>query len=171
MTSKGTAAAVVVEADRRWRVHLRGSLMLASALALALASASGCREVADFSTYRDQAAELVSHHAPAFDQLTRRLAELRQRAASLPEVPGAAEARELVARSELAADGLRDSLAGLASKVGSAIKTARPERVEKTLAVATSELRRGLTALRADLDAAAAELALVESRGLAPRAR
>jgi len=178
MTRKGRAAAFVVETEPRLPVRRRASLQrigamsmsMSLAVAVVLASA-GCRKVADFSTYREQAAELVSRNAPAFDQLTRRLTGLRQRAAALGEVPGAAEARELVARSELAASGLRDSIGGLASKVGSAIKTAKPEQVEKTLAAATTELRRGLTALRADLDAAAAELALVESRVVAPRAR
>lgn len=154
MTDKCTAAAAVEKSRLRWR------LIAAATLALA----SGCSKVADFSTYREQASELVSHNAPAFERLTRRLNALRQRAADLGEgAPGVAEARELVARSELAANALRDAIAGLPNKIGSAIKTGKPQQVEKTLGVATAELERGLIALRADLDTAAAELAVVES--------
>lgn len=164
MTEKCTAAATVVESSR-WRRTCGIPLMLVYRFAFAFALAlAGCNTVPDFSTYRGQASELVTRNAPAFARLTKRLDTLRQRAADLGDgMPGTAEARELVARAELAANALRDAIAGLPNKIGSAMKTRKSQQVEKTLVVAKAELERGMIALRADLDAAAAELALVES--------
>ncbi len=136
------------------------------ALLLALSlGALACRRVPDFSAYREQAEAIASARRGELSQLGKRLEALRRRAAALPaQGPGATEAREWVARCELRWSGLRDAVALLAGKVSSAIKTGAPARVERTLAVAASQIDRDVVALRVELDGAASEVAAAEER-------
>lgn len=163
--SAATAARSMLSGIRTTSLALGWAILVAAALA-------SCRRVPDLTVYRDQARELVRQRGAELVQLDKRLDGLRRRAAALSDgVPGAAQGRELVARCERSAGELRAAVAGLVGKVGSAIKTAEPARVERTLSTAAAQIERGVLGLRAELDAAASELARAEAAAPAAQGR
>jgi outer membrane protein OmpA-like peptidoglycan-associated protein len=132
-------------------------------LVLVAVAVVSCKKALDFTKYSEQAAALAQKYAPQLQELSGKLPDLLKRAGDIPDaVPGAAALKGLLAKNQDAATQLQGLITGLTDKVGSAVKTGKPEEVQKTIDTETAKIDSGITALKTDMDAATADLAKVE---------
>lgn len=152
----------ITAAPRGRAVVLPG--VLAALIGLAAPLGLGCRQAADFSAYREEAVALAERVGPELEGLARRVPALVRRAGQLPSTaPGMAELQAQLAENRAEVSRLESAIRGLPGKIGSAIKTRKVSAVERTLAVATSEIEDALVILRAELDATASDVARLEA--------
>jgi hypothetical protein len=136
---------------------------------LSLALLAGCRRAPSFEPYRRDAAAFAAESRPRYERLAAQLPALVQRAAKVHAAsPDAAALQQKVARARQTATFLAAAIDGLPGKIESAIKTGKPDEVAVTLHVARTEIGTRLSALRLELEATSADLALVERHGGAP---
>lgn len=127
---------------------------------------AGCRKPPDFEPYRREAVAFTDEAAPRYARIQARLPALTQRAEGLAGhaavYPEGSTIQDQVARNRQSAAFLNAAIEGLPAKIESAIKTGKPDEVERTLALARNEIDMSLSALRTALDATASDLARLE---------
>ncbi len=154
--------------------------LLAAAL-LAAALLISCQQAPDFGPYLRQASELIEGNTPRLDRLTRRLPELRARAAALADqgkrqgqaaqTATQAAIDQLLAATQRDAEMLRQLIENVPAKIGSAMKTGKAAEVQRTLALTRADIERRLTALRSSLDETSSEVMRAEAEAGDPRQR
>lgn len=127
---------------------------------------AGCRKPPDFEPYRREAAAFSEEAAPRHERLAGRLPALAKRAEGLAGhaavYPEGTTIQDQVARNRQSAAFLGAAIEGLPAKIESAIKTGKPDEVERTLALSRAEIDTAISALRTALDATASDLARLE---------
>jgi hypothetical protein len=138
-------------------------------LVISVALLAGCRKAPSFEPYRRDAAAFAVESKPRYERLAEKLPPLVRRAGKVDATsPEAAALHKQVARARQTASFLAAAIEGLPGKIESAIKTGKPDEVALTLNLARAEIEMRLTALRLELAASAADLALVERQGSSP---
>ncbi len=127
---------------------------------------AGCRKPPDFEPYRREAVAFSEEAAPRYARLQVRLPAIVKRAEALAGhaavYPEGSTIQEQVARNRQSAVFLSAAIEGLPAKIESAIKTGKPDEVERTLAIARNEIDTALSSLRTTLDATASDLSRLE---------